>query len=287
MANLHYIKSLLRGREHVLDLCQVICEAMQESDMYITKGDYSDFELHFDDNTSMFRLDRVFLTEEDNFTFYMQLRVVGRDGIWDYQYKNVTLDYIAQCLHIYHDSGFSDGNLGFLWRTTVCPKRAIDIGVDPEDYDPYEAENWGDGSDLVDRPVESVYPEDYVPDRLEEEDEMQVVSGDRFNGEKAPVLKSIVPDNISQIRVVTLKHQDQVIAFRFKTDVGAFDMRKSVAQGYGLGGFKTDTFISLQSVGGMLMSESERRRRVCVPDVSDCPEDCQKLMNALFDKGEV
>lgn len=94
---------------------------------------------------------------------------------------------------------------------------------------------------------------------------------------------SIVPDGITKIRVVALRFQNNIIAFRFKTDKGAFDMRIEVASKYGLGGFKTETFINLERINGVLMSSTEKKLRTCVPDVSLCEEDCKKLINAIFD----
>lgn len=116
-------------------------------------------------------------------------------------------------------------------------------------------------------------------DTLDEEEE---TSGDnKFSKELAKSVESIVPD-IEQIRVVSLKLDGEVVAFRFKTNVGAFDMRKSVAFKYGLGGFKTEKFINLQSKNGLLLSKSEIENHAIVPDVSECEEDCKKLINALF-----
>ena len=95
-------------------------------------------------------------------------------------------------------------------------------------------------------------------------------------------IESIVPNSISKVRVVALRYNCQVIAFRFKTDVGAFDMRIEVATKYGLGGFKTEKFINLEKVNGILMSNTEKQKRVCVPDVSLCEEDCRRLIDAVF-----
>ena len=95
-------------------------------------------------------------------------------------------------------------------------------------------------------------------------------------------IESIVPDDITQIRVVALRYNCQIIAFRFKTNVGAFDMRIETATKYGLGGFKTEKFINLEKVNGILMSSTERKKRVCVPDVSLCEIDCRKLIDAVF-----
>lgn len=117
---------------------------------------------------------------------------------------------------------------------------------------------------------------------LDTENEYDGLEMSSMNGRFSRLTKSIVPDGIREIRVVALKYNGQVIAFRFKTDKGVFDMWKSVAAKYGLGEFKTETFITLESVNGVLMSKSERERRRCVPDISDSPEDCAKLIDRLF-----
>lgn len=93
---------------------------------------------------------------------------------------------------------------------------------------------------------------------------------------------TVVKGDIKQLRVVALKHDGKVIAYRFKTDIGVFDMRKEVAAQYGLVEFRTEKFIFLKSVNGMLMSESEQKRRKFVPDVSENREDCEKLIKCLF-----
>lgn len=119
---------------------------------------------------------------------------------------------------------------------------------------------------------------------FDDDDETPVPAGvnsSKFSNTPRPV-PSIVPDGINQIRIVALKYNGALIAFRFKTNVGAFDMRREVAAKFGFGDFKTEKFIALQNVNGMLMSESERKRHVCVPDVSECKEDCQRLADALF-----
>lgn len=97
---------------------------------------------------------------------------------------------------------------------------------------------------------------------------------------KEPV-RYVVGD-IKSIRAIALKLDGVAIAFRFKTNVGTFDMRKEVAQSYGLGEFKADTFIQLKRVNGILMSDSEQRNNSFFTDVSDSPEDCEKLIKRLF-----
>lgn len=118
-----------------------------------------------------------------------------------------------------------------------------------------------------------------------DDEEEQEASSNERGSEDSSSLRSIVNGDITKIRVVALKSDGVVIAYRFKTNLGAFDMRKSTAVNYGLGGYKTDKFIALEHVNGLLMSKNELKARVCVPDISECEEDCKKLVNALFTCG--
>lgn len=92
----------------------------------------------------------------------------------------------------------------------------------------------------------------------------------------------VVPADIKSIRAVALKYDGKVIAFRFKTDKGAFDMSKEAATRFGLSDLKTEKFIKLESLNGVLMSASEKQKNVFIPDVSENDIDCQRLINALF-----
>ena len=103
-----------------------------------------------------------------------------------------------------------------------------------------------------------------------------------YDGPTAQSHNGVVPDGITSIRTVALKHEGKVIAFRFKTDKGSFDMSKETAIQYGLGGFKSEKYIALKSVNGILMSESEMKKNVFIPDVSDNESDCRKLISAIF-----
>lgn len=125
-------------------------------------------------------------------------------------------------------------------------------------------------------------PESVSAYDTEDSDEQTLNTGSRFSDEINHIQESIVPCNIQKIRVVALIYNNEIIAYRFKTDRGAFDMRKSVATKYGLGGFKTEKSIILESVNGLLMSSSEHKAKVCVPDISGCSEDCQRLVDALY-----
>lgn len=92
----------------------------------------------------------------------------------------------------------------------------------------------------------------------------------------------VVNGDITSIRAVALKYDGKVVAFRLKTNLGSFDINRDVAARYGISDFKTEKFIKLQSVNGILMSESEQKSQTFVPDVSDNEADCFKLIVALF-----
>lgn len=305
MAQLHCLRRFLTICPELEPLCLGLAEKLQESDVYVVDGVYTDYEIRFSDNTSWFKLDHVIPMESPgHISFYIEL-MVNNLGIWNQGYNDIELDYFFRTMYIYHGSGFPDGSKGFMWQTTVCAPKPIDIGVEEPDG---LGEDWGDGSDLagfVDGGFDSaddglgsanggfgsadgglgsagIAPEHAISagDSYDEDETPEV--SDRFGESLRQSVASIVPDGITQIRVIALKYNDAVIAFRFKTNVGVFDMRLAVAVGYGLGGFKTETFIKMNSINGILMSESERKKHVLVPDVSECKEDCQKLVNALF-----
>lgn len=105
---------------------------------------------------------------------------------------------------------------------------------------------------------------------------------DKADEEETGQDDGLVPDGISQIRLVSLKLDGEIVAYRFKTDKGSFDIRKSVMVKYGFGGTITDKFINLEYVNGILMSASERKNNCKVPNVSDSEKDCKKLINLLF-----
>lgn len=335
MSLLHCRPSFLREHPVLEHICQILGKNLDEENVYLLQGVYTDYEIRFDDNTTWFKLDHVIEKDDDHTGFYIEL-MVNDVGVWNNEYRNETMYHFNDTMYVYGGSGFPDGGKGFMWKTTKCPYHPIDIGVDEPQFE----EDWGDGSDLdgiegiedgsdssdmwphyvmegatpIQQPVatgghssinhqstgvdkfKQLRQESAIPNaRFADDDGSFDVGGDDDDETPEPIVEdspkfsntpravpSIVPEGITQIRIVALKHNGVLIAFRFKTNVGAFDMRREVAAQYGFGDFKTEKFIALQNVNGMLMSESERKRRVCVPDVSDCKEDCQRLANALF-----
>lgn len=162
---------------------------------------------------------------------------------------------------IYKDGIFFHGQ-------PVMFNKVLDMNEDDFDDDFIDPE-------MIAKPTQSVESSD--DDEEEEIDQ----SKSKFSDEIAKPQTSIVPD-IKQIRVVSLKIDGDVVGYRFKTDVGAFDMRRSVALSYGLGGFKIEKFITIESINGLFMSKSEMKSHKLIPDVSDCEADCRKLIDALF-----
>ena len=194
---------------------------------------------------------------------FCRLEVLNEENIVIYWENINTTSHLYERLNsIYRDGIFWHGqNVNF--------NRVSNVNIDDFDDDFIDPE-------LVSPPVESKM---FEP---QDDDEETESSGEtKFFDEIGKAQKSVVPE-ISQIRVVSLKLDGEIVAYRFKTDAGAFDMRRSVALIYGLGGFKTERFINLESVNGLLLSKSEIKNHQIVPDVSECEEDCRKLIDALF-----
>lgn len=264
--NMAYVPEAVR-------ISEIVGGSLGEETVYLVPGRGTDYELLFDDNRAWFRLDHVIPCEDGSLCFAIELVEQG-GGVWESAFDGVTLEHFAAIMEEFARGGFpGDGTgilcSGFLWSSTrgrpgsvetedSCPGEAWDSACLPDDGE----EGWGDGSEL-----------DAAPAGCR--------AGLRSGWEA--VQPSIVPDGITQLRVVALKYRDSVVAYRFKTNAGAFDMCREAALRYGLGGSRTETYITLQNVNGVLMSGAERERRACVPDVSGCEEDCEKLMRALFD----
>lgn len=271
---------------------------LKEGKVFVLKSPSSEYEIRFGNNSSWFKIDDLFMRKAhpELLNFHMAL-VVKDSAFWGELFSDTKRSDFELFMTRLRNDGFTNSGEVFLWGRTaqrvesaLLPRCTMDCTLDGWEreglvYPVVEEaieDGWGDGPDGFDEmasPEASAY--DRQVDSFSEEDEVRgpvELSSVQFN----KIQQSIVPEKIGQIRVVALKYQNQVIAYRFKTDVGAFDMRRDVAQWYGFGSFKTETFISLESVNGLLMSSSEKRKQVCVPDVSDCQEDCQRLVSALF-----
>lgn len=94
--------------------------------------------------------------------------------------------------------------------------------------------------------------------------------------------KSVVPDNVSEVSIVALVYNDKIIAYRFKTDKGNFDVTREVALKYGISEYKMEKCVRLENHNGILMSKGEVSRGRCIPEISNNEEDCKKLFDILF-----
>ena len=282
MTHLRCLTKFLRQDPILEELAIMIAEKLREDEVCVVKGVYTDYEVRFPCNRSWFKLDHIIDYGDNTLSFDIEL-MVNDEGVWNEQYREVAFNRVSDIVQVYGNSGFPDGKQGFIWSSTRRAAVDIDIGTDDVN-DGLDDFDFGDSGQETENATSPLSDQD--ESQLSDEEESPE-DDTRFGNKSLRVQDSIVPRGIQKLRVVSLRYNGDVIAFRFKTDKGAFDMRKQIAAQYGLGGFKTETFIALQNVNGMLMSSSERKRKVCVPDVSDCPEDCQRLMDALFDSGGV
>lgn len=195
---------------------------------------------------------------------FCRLEVVNEtDGVIYWENINTKSHLYERLLSIYKDGVFYHGQ-------PIEFNRVLDLSSDDFDDDYIDP-------DLITKPTEPTMFESSD----DEEEEVEQPRTSKFLDELTKPQSSIVPD-IKQIRVVSLKLDGEVVAYRFKTDVGAFDMRRSVALRYGLGGFKIEKFITIECINGLYMSKSEMKSHKLIPDVSDCEADCRKLIDALF-----
>lgn len=116
-----------------------------------------------------------------------------------------------------------------------------------------------------------------------EDDEEDVIDTGKFSDLNKNIQnESIVPDGITSITLVALKFDGVVVAYRFKTDKGYFDITRAEALKHGVSGFKIEKAIQLERFNGMLVTKSEIKNKRCIPDISGSDEDCKKLFDALF-----
>ena len=251
-----------------------LADALRESEVFVVKGrNGADVEFHFENNYAYFSLVNVREFPGNNASFKITL---FRDGkpLWTWD-GEVSLYSFRETFNNFAEFGFPlDGSYDdtYFWGRGARARTAI------AQYkkDLMDEGNYQEGDEFFSQRGAPSF--DGVSSFGDADEDPESTA----TPQQLATQQSIVPEDVSSVRVVALKYQGEVIAFRFKTDAGAFDMRKQVAAKYGLGGFKTETYITLESVNGLLMSKSERQKQVCVPDVSDCTEDCLRLMRALF-----
>ena len=119
-------------------------------------------------------------------------------------------------------------------------------------------------------------------DVVDEEDEKVSQSWRTGNFESDSISESIVPDDITECRVVALVYNDVTVAYRFKTNRGSFDMNKATAKRYGLMPDKVTKLTRLLLVNGIYMTKGEKEAGRLIPDISDNSIDCEVLFRSLF-----
>lgn len=119
-----------------------------------------------------------------------------------------------------------------------------------------------------------------LTDDSDDEDEMDNLEGSKTGIETEQ--NSIVPKDITKARIVALRYNNAIIAYRFKTDKGSYDMTKNTALKYGISGYKIEKVITVSVKNGFYISKKELETRTLVPDISDCEEDCKLLIDVFF-----
>lgn len=90
---------------------------------------------------------------------------------------------------------------------------------------------------------------------------------------------------ITSCHIVALRPEGttDVAGFRFKTNIGSYDIDLKRARELGITNMRVEKYIVVRSVNGLLMSESEVKNRRCITDVSYDEELSLTLYNLLFD----
>lgn len=272
MSKCHCSKWLVQNAQGAIDVARIVANQMGHDDVWMTENGHSSYILRFETNTSWFKVENVAELRQDKLSFDLIL-LSGSDVVWSQDFHKVTLSEFNNTMKHRFENGFPAEGGAFLWTSTACERNPIEM----------ENDCWKPTPDPA-KGVENSCADAGSDDTNADEEEATEYCLDRMPGFYQPGIVGVVPDGIKKVRVVALKYSGEVIAFRFKTNLGSFDIRREAAARYGLGAFKTETFITLKSVGGLLMSDSERKKGICVPDVSSCREDCDKLMNAVFGK---
>lgn len=124
--------------------------------------------------------------------------------------------------------------------------------------------------------------EDSIDSASELEDD--VVEFDEQGTTQEPVSKvDYIHDEITEITMVALRYGNKTVGFRCKTNLGYFDVSFAKASEYGVPSFKIKKAINLQQCNGFLVSNSEIKNKRFVTDISNSPNDCDKIFKAIFD----
>lgn len=87
---------------------------------------------------------------------------------------------------------------------------------------------------------------------------------------------SVVPSYISSCRVIALVYDNTTIAYRFKTNIGDYDMNSTVARQYGLTSDKVNRCTRLLLINGVYMTkgEKEAKRLAIIQSQTKFPKMC-------------
>ncbi|MBQ9278253.1 MAG: hypothetical protein IJ224_06420 [Lachnospiraceae bacterium] len=156
-----------------------------------------------------------------------------------------------------------------------------DDSIKDDEEDDWDFSNVDENGNIIDEPENDwVFEDDdeeagiFTTSPLVDDDDLEDID------EATP---SIVPDDIHDVSIVALSLDDIIIAYRFNTSAGKFDISKVKAYEYGLSSIKIEKMIRLERKNGLILSKSEIKAKHIVPNVSDCETDCRKLINALFE----
>lgn len=247
-----------QDNEFLEEVCEAISKILNVPDLYtinIFNESRNEYEIKFDASDYKFKFRVVVDNQcEYNIIYIPEDKVI-------FTYKTCNFNKFISQLETVRANGIPtlDSNIYYpSYEINGVSRNDSDFGFDNQSSDP-------------------------TLNGCEDEEVETAPSSGKFINELAGKPSSHVDGDITQIRVVPLKFEGKVIAYRFKTNLGAFDMSKSTAAKFNVDSIKSDKFITLERVNGILMSSTEKKIKKLVPDVSDCDEDCIKLINAMFE----
>lgn len=88
----------------------------------------------------------------------------------------------------------------------------------------------------------------------------------------------------NSFRLVSLKYNNKIVGYRFKSEEVSYDISIEKAKELGVSAFKVTRAIDLEDYNGLLMSKSEIKTGKCCTDISDNDELVMKLFNLIMGK---
>lgn len=132
---------------------------------------------------------------------------------------------------------------------------------------------------------DSVESNDEVPDLPTKEQARQSNDFDEVAESSVPQkVQDLIDGEVTSVDVRRLIHNGRTIAYRFKTNLGYYDMSVEAADKYGLseGSVHFDKGILVDLKNGLFLTQREIRERRLVREVSNNEVCCEKLVNAVF-----